>query len=412
MSLGGIPEALRNGHWPTLIAAWLHLTVSFMVWVLLGALMVAIGADLHLSPAQQSFLVALPLLTGAGLRIVAGWACDWWGAKSTGLAVLGLQLVALLWGWVGATSYLELLAVGALLGLGGASFAVALPIASRSYPPAHQGLVLGLVASGNIGTVFSLALAPRLDAIAGWHGVFALMAGPVLAALACFAVMVRQDRQPRMQRPAHLWWQALIHMMGQRGVYWLAALYGLTFGGFVGLASFLPLYFHEGYGLGQVLAGSVTAGCSLIGSVIRPAGGYLADRWGGLRMLAAVLSGIAGVVLAAGHAPSLFWAAGWFLLAVGLMGVGNGILFQIVAEWYPGEIGLASGLVGAAGSLGGFFIPVWFSGIRELTGSYGPGWVLLALLSALAALSIAFVDRQSSATTPESRKTAAFPVDT
>jgi len=408
VSLGGIPEALRSGHWPTLIGAWLHLTVSFMVWVLLGALVVAIGADLRLSPSQQSVLVALPLLTGAGLRIVVGWACDCWGAKPTGLAVLGLQLAALFWGWCGATGYFELLAVGGLMGMGGASFAVALPIASRNYPPANQGLVLGLVASGNVGTVFSLALAPRLEGLAGWHGVFGLMAAPVMVALVCFALLVRQDPQPRQQRPAQFWWQALLAMTGQRGVYWLAGLYGLTFGGFVGLASFLPLYFHESYGLGLVLAGSVTAGCSLLGSVIRPAGGYLADRWGGLRMLAAVLFGIAAVLLAAGQVLSLNWATAWFVLAVGLMGVGNGVVFQIVAEWYPKHIGLASGLVGAAGSLGGFFVPVWFSGIHEFTGGYGPGWVLFALLSAAAAMSVVLVGRRGLAMASAPRKVEGF----
>jgi NNP family nitrate/nitrite transporter-like MFS transporter len=194
MRLAGVRAAIATGHWPTLLGGWLHLTVSFMVWVLLAGLIVAIGEDLALSPAQQSLLVSLPLFTGAGLRILAGWACDWWGAKSTGIIVLVLQLVGLLWAATGATSYIELLAVGALLGMGGASFAVALPLASRTYPPAHQGLVLGLVASGNIGTVLALALAPLCESFAGWHGAFGLMAWPLCAVLALFILVVQPDQ--------------------------------------------------------------------------------------------------------------------------------------------------------------------------------------------------------------------------
>jgi NNP family nitrate/nitrite transporter-like MFS transporter len=193
-----------------------------------------------------------------------------------------------------------------------------------------------------------------------------------------------------------------VDLARQRGLYGLAGIYAITFGGFVGLASFLPLFFHETYGVGPLVAGSVAATCSLIGSVIRPAGGYLADRLGGLKILSSLLLAIAIFVVAAGQAPSLYWAMGMFVLAVGLMGLGNGAVFQIVAEWYPREIGLASGLVGAAGSLGGFFVPVWFSGSRQLTGTYGIGWATMAAIALLAAFSVAFVDRREPAMASES----------
>src|SRR5687768_17193734 len=170
----------RTGHWPTLAGAWLHLTVSFMVWLLFGALAVAMGETLRLTATQLSVLVALPLLSGAFLRIAAGWACDWYGAKRTGLLVLGLQLIAVSWAVLGGTTYGELVGIALLLGAGGASFAVAMPVASRAYPAAHQGLVLGLVASGNIGTVVILFLAPRWEAILDWHGACAVMLFPLV----------------------------------------------------------------------------------------------------------------------------------------------------------------------------------------------------------------------------------------
>ena len=241
IKLGG---ALGTGHWPTLLGAWLHLTVSFMVWLLFGALAVAIGEELQLSATQRSLLVALPLLGGAVLRIIAGWACDWYGAKRTGLLVLGLQLIAVSWAVLGGTSYGELLGIGLLLGAGGASFAVAMPVASRAYPKAHQGLVLGLVASGNIGTVLILFLAPRWESGLGWHGACGIMLLPLVLTLGLFATVVRHEPLAR-SITGGTWWQAAAKMIRVPSVYWLCLIYGITFGGFVGLTSFLPLLLHE-----------------------------------------------------------------------------------------------------------------------------------------------------------------------
>ncbi|MGZ8384205.1 MAG: MFS transporter, partial [Nitrospira sp.] len=267
--LGG---ALRTGHWPTLLGAWLHLTVSFMVWLLFGALAVAIAEELQLSATQRSVLVALPLLGGALLRIAAGWACDWYGAKRTGLLVLGLQLIAVSWAALGGTSYAELLGIGLLLGAGGASFAVAMPVASRAYPTAHQGLVLGLVASGNIGTVLILFLAPRWESGLGWHAACGIMLLPLVVTLGLFATVVRHEPLAR-SIAGGTWWQAAAKMIRVPSVYWLCLIYGITFGGFVGLTSFLPLLLHDHYGSDPIVGGSIAALCGLMGSVIRPVGG-------------------------------------------------------------------------------------------------------------------------------------------
>ena len=145
--------------------------------------------------------MALPLLGGALLRIAAGWGCDWYGARRTGLLVLGLQLIAVSWAVFGGTSYGELLGIGLLLGAGGASFAVAMPVASRAYPAAHQGLVLGLVASGNVGTVLILFLAPRWESSLGWHGACAVMLLPLLLALGLFSSVVRDETPVRVPCP-------------------------------------------------------------------------------------------------------------------------------------------------------------------------------------------------------------------
>ena len=276
-----MPNALCAGHWPTLAGAWLHLTVSFMVWVLFGALAVPIGTALGLTSTQSSILVGLPLLSGALLRIVAGWACDWYGAKRTGFFVLGFQAVALSWAVLAGTSYGELIGIGFMLGAGGASFAVAMPLASRAYPAAHQGLVLGLVASGNIGTVLALFLAPRWEAVLGWHGACAVMLLPLLVTGGLFAALVREEPTLHV-RSRGVWWQAAWEMMRVPSVYWLCLIYGITFGGFVGLTSFLPLLLHDHYGSDPIVGGSLAALCGLTGSLIRPVGGHVADRWGSL----------------------------------------------------------------------------------------------------------------------------------
>lgn len=387
VNVSALGSALCSGHWPTLVGAWLHLTVSFMVWVLFGALAVAIGEELRLTATQQSVLVALPLLGGAVLRIAAGWACDWYGAKRTGLLALGVQLVAVIWATLGGTSYAEVLGIGLLLGAGGASFAVAMPVASRAYPTAHQGLVLGLVASGNIGTVLVLFLAPRWEAMLGWHGASGIMALPLLLVLGLFARVVQVETVP-CSAAGRAWWHAAWEMARVPSVYWLCWIYGITFGGFVGLTSFLPVLLHDHYGSAPIVGGSIAALCGLMGSLIRPVGGYVADRWGGLPVLVSMFVVLALMTALAGSLPVLSWAVGLFAATIAVMGFGNGVIFQIVSEWFPKDIGLASGLVGAAGGIGGFLVPIGFGLLRESTGTFVFGFMGLAVVSAAAAMTV------------------------
>lgn len=393
MSEHNLQAALRTGHWPTLAGAWLHLTVSFMVWLLFGALAVAMGEALTLTATQMSLLVALPLLGGALLRIAAGWACDWYGAKRTGLLVLGLQLAAVSWAALGGTTYGELVGIALLLGAGGASFAVAMPVASRAYPAPHQGLVLGLVASGNIGTVLILFLAPRWEATLGWHGACAVMLLPLVLTFGLFAGVVREESVAR-SRASGTWWRVARDMMRLPSVYWLCLIYGITFGGFVGLTSFLPLLLHDQYGSDPIVGGTLAALCGLTGSLIRPVGGYLADRWGGLRVLAGMFVLLALMSILAALLPALAWAVVVLVLLVAVMGFGNGVIFQIVSEWFPRDIGLASGLVGAAGGIGGFLVPIWFGLLRERTGTFTSGFIGLALISAAAAMTVSPASRR------------------
>jgi MFS transporter, NNP family, nitrate/nitrite transporter len=367
---------LKSGHWPSLLGAWLHLTTSFMVWLLIGAMSISIAGDLQLSNSQISWLVALPLLGGAVFRIVAGWSADRVGARGTAVVIMLAECAVLLWGWLGVTAYTEALAFALCLGMAGASFAVSLPLASKAYPPAAQGLVLGLAASGNIGTVFILFWAPRWAAQLGWHAVCLVMAGVVAMALLLFSIVVPAHPDRPVQQNAQ-WWHSAGSMIRRRAAYWLCFLYATTFGGFVGLCSLLPLVLHDVYRFEAITAGVLAALCGLGGSLLRPVGGYVADRLGGLRTLHYVLPMAAGAVVAI-ISPSRSLAVTMMILTTGALGFGNGVVFQLVAEWFPKDIGLASGVVGAAGGLGGFVLPVAAGLLKETAGSYEYGLWLFA----------------------------------
>jgi NNP family nitrate/nitrite transporter-like MFS transporter len=385
--------ALRSGHWPSLLGAWLHFEISFMIWLLIGALGVLIAADFQLTATQKGLLVATPLLGGALLRLIVGPCSDRFGPKPTGSALLVCEFLVLVWGWLAPATYHHLLAVSAALGVAGASFAVALPLASRVYPPAHQGLAMGIAASANSGGVLAAFFAPRLGQALGWQATFGVMAVPVLVTLILFLVLVR-DPAARTAREAVAAWAGTRDLLHQPATYWLSLLYAITFGGFVGFSSFLPIFLHDQYGLDLLTAGSVTALCLLAGSLARPVGGYLADRIGGLRLLALLFPAIAALTIAAGQLVPMPGAAPVLVLTITAMGLGNGGVFQVVWHRFEKQIGTASGLIGAAGGLGGFLLPAGLGAIKDAAGSYGAGFVLFAAASAFAAMTVAMIIRR------------------
>lgn len=376
-------QILKSGHWPTLVGAWLHLTVSFMVWLLIGALSLPLAAALSLNESDLAFLVSLPLLGGALLRVWGGWSCDWFGAKTTAAMILLGECAVLLWGWLVGPSMGGFWVMALALGVAGSSFAVALPLAGQAYPPSSQGLVLGIAASGNVGTVLVFFLAPRWAEELGWQQVFGVMAGIVAVTFMVFTVLVRDGKPGDRHRRDVEWWHHVFALIRERSAYWLCFLYAITFGGFVGLCSLLPLLLHETHQLESVAAGSIAALCGLVGSVIRPLGGYMADRQGGGRTLYVVFPFIVGSIVAV-TSPSLPMAIAMMVIAAAAMGVGNGVVFQMVAEWFPKQIGLASGVIGAVGGLGGFLFPLGVGAVKSLTGSYELGFWFFAGLGVCA----------------------------
>ena len=237
---------LKAGHTPTLLCAFGYFDISFMVWMLLAPLAVFIADDWgwdikNADAARVGFLLAVPLLGGAVLRLVLGVLTDRIGPRKTGLMGLTLTLVPLLMGWLWADSFSKLLLVALLLGVAGASFAAALPLASRWYPPQYQGLAMGIAGAGNSGTVLTTLVAPRLAEHVGWHAVFGFALIPVALVWVTFALLAKEPPRPKCPVAP----RDLAAMLRERDAWRLCGFYAVTFGTFVGLASFLPIFFHD-----------------------------------------------------------------------------------------------------------------------------------------------------------------------
>ena len=368
----------QAGHFPTLIAALVHFDVSFMVWVLLGALGAYVADDLGLDAAAKGLMVAVPPLGGSVFRLLLGTLADRAGIKRTGMVSMALALLPLLWGWLGAGSYVEVIGIGLLLGIAGASFAVALPLASRWYPPEHQGLALGIAGAGNSGTIIAALAAPRLAEHVGWHGVFGLAAIPVALAWLVFTIFAKEPPAPKV-RPE----RNIFSLLREADARWLCLFYMTTFGGFVGLANYLPIYFHDRFDLPKVTAAGFAALCAAAGSMLRPLGGAVSDRIGGTRVLTIILAVVAGAGATLAVLPPLAITVAMLFATLGALGIGNGAVFQIVPQRFPDRIGQMTGLVGAAGGLGGFLLPFGLGSLVQLTGGFAVGFVIFAVAAAL-----------------------------
>jgi len=374
---------LQSGHTPTLFAAFLYFDLAFMVWVILGPLGVQIAQDLQLTYAQRGLMVATPVLAGAILRLFMGLMVDHLKPKLTGAIGQVIVMAALFYAWqVGIHSYEQILVFGLFLGVAGASFAVALPLASRWYPAEHQGKALGIAGAGNSGTALAALLAPSLAAAYGWGNVFGILLVPLALVFVVYLVMAKDA--PECPPPKRL--VEYLAVLKDKDAWWFMFFYAVTFGGFVGLASSLTIYFNTQYGLDAKTAGFFTAACVFAGSLVRPIGGGVADRIGGIRSLtvmyalAAACLGIVSIGL-----PQAWMALSVFVFAMLALGMGNGAVFQLVPQRFRKEIGVMTGLVGMAGGVGGFWLASSLGYSRQITGSYQTGFLIFAAL-AIAAL--------------------------
>jgi NNP family nitrate/nitrite transporter-like MFS transporter len=369
----------QSGHNPTLLAAFLYFDVSFMVWVMLGPLAPIISAELGLDPAQA----------GAVLRIVNGVLGDRIGPKRTGTLNQLVVIAGLLVGWwFGIDSFAGTIAIGVILGFAGASFAVALPLASRWYPAEHQGKAMGLAGMGNSGTVLAALFAPVLAKLFGWNAVLGLAVIPLAVVFVAYQLLAKDS--PEQPAPKSL--AAYAEILKEEDAWWFMLFYGVTFGGFVGLSNSLSIWFVDSFALSPVVAGYYTAACVFTGSLVRPLGGALADRFGGTRTLTLVYIVAALVLAMISMGPAtLPIALLLFMTVMATLGIGNGAVFQLVPQRFRSEIGVMTGLVGFAGGVGGFYLASSLGFAQQYTGSTSSGFMIFGGLALVALLGLTLV---------------------
>ncbi len=383
-----LSQLKESGHWPTLLTSFIYFDVSFMVWTLLGALGGLIAPTLGLDASQTFLMVSTPILSGAFLRIVLSLLVDRIGTKNTGIIAQLVVMAGLAVAWqFGLHSLGQALALGIVLGLAGASFAVALPQSGRWYPPHLQGVVLGLAGAGNVGVVIDHLLAPRIAATHGWQAVFGAALIPLIIAFVLYVVFSKEP--PGAFKKKKL--SDYLDLLQQRDAHWFCFFYTISFGGFVGLATAFAIYFRDQFGLQPVQAGEMAALCTLVGALGRPIGGAFADRLGGIRALGVFYSVAAAAMIVAAFSHSLWICGAAFFVASGAFGMCNGSVFQLLPQRFAKDISVMTGLVGCGGGIGGFLLGMLFGYSKGHTGSYLTGILFFAGLCIIALIGLKLV---------------------
>ena len=326
-------------------------------------------------------LVGIPLLAAGFWRILLGILVDSFGSKRIGTISMAVTLVPLALGLFAGTSYESLLLIGFFLGLAGASFAVALPLASRWYPPHLQGLAMGIAGAGNSGTILATVFAPMLAKAFGWHAVFGLLMIPVAITFITFAVMAKDaPGTTGVSRAGEF-----LSVLKQGDTFAFCLLYFVTFGGFVGLSSFFNTFFVDQYDAPKAAVGLWTWPFIIAGSFLRPVGGALSDRVGGVKMLTILYSTVVVSAVAIGAVIGQFPIVCVLLFVLmGCLGMGNGSVFQLVPQRFKKEIGAMTGLVGAAGGVGGYYLNFALGHLHDMTATYASGFYAFSAIAGVA----------------------------
>ncbi|MEV4840555.1 MFS transporter [Nonomuraea sp. NPDC049486] len=362
-----------------LILATIAFAVNFWAWALLSPLGPVYQRSLGLSATAVSVLVAVPVIVGSLGRIVLGALTDRYGGRlvfgvTTLIGVIPVVFLAFV------ETYSLLLVGGLLLGLTGATFAIGVPFVNAWFPPERRGLALGVFGMGNIGTAISGFATPWLADEFGRRAPFYVVAA-ALAVTGVVFLLVGRDA-PGVKPAAEPFLKRFTAAARMRVTVELAGMYALTFGGFVAFGVYLPLYLQSVYGLTVADAAARAAGFVVLATLARPVGGWLSDRVGGESVLAYVLAVVFACAIVVSFAPGMPVATVGFLAMAAALGLGNGAVFAILGRAVPvAMVGSATGVVGAAGGLGGFLPPIVMGLIFQATGSYSIGLMLLAAMA-------------------------------
>ena len=380
---------MKSGHPPTLFAAFLYFDFSFAVWVLNGAMGPFISEQFHLTPGQIGLMVSVPTLAGAFMRFPLGVLSQYIGRKNAAIVEMSAIVIALLYGFFFVKTFHDVLAMGVLLGIAGASFGVALSLGSGWFPKQYKGLAMGIAGAGNSGTALAALFAPRLAMHYGWQHVYGFAAAMMLLPLIVMIVFAKE--------PPDIEHQSLrdhLNCLWEKDGWAFNLIYIITFGGFIGLATFLPSFFYTQFHVTKVQAGSLTVLATLTGSATRVLGGWFADRIGGITTLSVVfliaIAGLFGLIAT----PSLLVTTLLFMLCFAALGAGNGATFQLVPLRWPITTAVAGGMIGEIGALGGGILPNLLGQSKQHTGSYAAGFIAYAAIASLILVMLLVVSRR------------------
>ena len=377
-SNSGFGAFLKSGHSPTLFAAFFYFAFSCCIWVLNGAMAPFISETFNLSPAQKGLMLSVPIIAGALMRFPLGILSQYIGRKNATLVEMALIAVAMLFGFFFVKSFNDLLAMGVLLGIAGASFGVALSLGSGSFPPKHKGLAMGLVGAGNVGTAVSVLIAPPLAQAFGWTTVYGIAAVAILIPMVVMIIFAQEP--PDIDK--HASFKDHIACLFEKDGWAFSLIYAVTFGGFIGLATFLPTYYYDQFAVSKVQAGQLTMLAAFMGAALRVVGGWISDRVGGVNTLTYVLITIAATLVLAGMSGgSLAMTTLLIILCFAALGAGNGALFQLVPLRWPLSTAVAGSMIGEIGALGGGLVPSAMGLSKQYTGTYMWGFILFAALA-------------------------------
>jgi len=408
-------ELKGQGHFPTLFMAFLYFDMSFMVWTMLGPLSTEIAEALAangfiLSPSQKATLLSLPILSGAILRILLGFLVDKIGAKKTALLAQAVVIASLLTAYFMGDNitYEALLLVAFGLGFAGASFAVALPQAGQWYPPKLQGVVLGIAGAGNIGVVLDFLLAPKIAELWGWSAVFGVAAVAAIIVFIAYLFLAK-DAPADVYKPNPKRVSDYLNLLKDKDTWWFSLFYAISFGGFVGFAGYMKVYLMDTYQLEmaefgvkylnevnvKVIAGYFGALTIFAGAVLRPVGGAIADKIGGVKALYIFYGAVAvlALILALFKLPFALAILVLFLI-MAFLGMANGAVFQLVPQRFGKDIGIMTGIVGCAGGLGGTALIKTLGWSKEVFGNYTAGFLIFAAVVAVAIVGLSMVKKR------------------
>ena len=382
----------RRHAWSVLIASTFAFTICFMVWMMFAVLGVPLQKILNLNETQTMILAATPVLSGSLMRVPLGIWTDKYGGRIVFFCLM-IATVIPIFLMSYATQYWHFLVIGLFVGLAGGSFSVGTPSVARWFEREQQGMAMGIFGAGNAGSSLTKLIAPAIIAWAGWQMVPTVYAAIMLATAVLFWFFSYSD--PKHLVPSNVTLASQLKLMKDPAVLRYCQLYSVVFGGYVALALWMVKYYVNEYGFSLATAGFLAMCFSLPGGVLRAFGGYLSDKFGALKVTWAVMwvCWVAFFILSypqtelvvqSTQGPKSFHLGlnatvfTVILFGVGIaMAVGKASVFKFIADEFPQDIGAVSGAVGLAGGLGGFFLPIMFGALVDLTGIRSTSFMLL-----------------------------------